>query len=387
MKSISAEAMAAIEAGEAIVTGAVEFYTPGLGPVGVPEASDVILTWQQAGDPFPVSPDTGTMALAYFDDAGDQIGAKEQLPSINTTAGEWTLRTLNSSTPAGAIRMRVYIGVTRGSGVDATQAFDDVALTVGGVQVPLTNPGGEADGIELENPTGWIPELGSLYALSSHSSVPGLMPYEGSFFLYGGTNNIISAYQDVYLSEIAPPEPVPVEAVLRVWGGYGPIELDGEVYEGVGDRGLAQQTGGAVGGIAQGLELTLSRIEPELLVLLDADEIKGGACILRRLIFASDGKTLLDYDIWERGRVDTVSTVETIGGQATIKVGVESAARGLGRVGARMRADSDQRLINPNDGYFRKASYAGEKMLYWGGKKPARTQGSTYAGNPASGGA
>jgi hypothetical protein len=107
---------------------------------------------------------------------------------------------------------------------------------------------------------------------------------------------------------------------------------------------------------------------------LDADEIKGGAAVMRRLIFASDGKTLLDYDIWDRGRIDAVSTVETIGAGAAIKVSVESAARGLGRSGQRMRSDSDQRLINPNDGYFRKAAYAGEKMLYWGGKKPARTQ-------------
>ena len=380
MKSISAPAMAAIEAGEAIVAGAVEFYTPGLGPVGVPEATDVILTWQQAGDQFPVGSDSGTMNVYYYDENGDEIGA-DGLASINVAPNQWTLRTLNSSTPAGAVRLRVVINIARGSGTDATQGFDDISLTIGGTSVPLTN-----SGAELGDSTGWTSIFGYIDAVTYHTSHPDLTAYEGTYYFNGGINNVVQVYQDVYLSEIAPPEPVPVEAVLRVWGGYGPLELDGEIYEGIGDRGLAQHTAGTIGGIAQGIELILSRVEPELLVLLDADEIKGGAVILRRLIFASDGKTLLDYDIWDRGRVDAVETVERIGSEATIKVSVESAARGLGRSGQRMRSDSDQRLINPNDGYFRKTSYAGEKMLYWGGKKPNRVGGSTYIGSPSSGG-
>lgn len=378
--------MAAIEAGEAIVTGAVEIYTPGRGPVGIPEATSVILTWQQTGDAFELAPGRGGMELEFFDESSNSLSFLAAA-DINTTPEAWTLRTLETETPAGATRLRVSMFVTRGSGVEAAQGFDDISLTIGGTAVPLTNPDAE-----LGNMTGWTNKAGYMVAVDSYTyfftgGSYTSTPYEGDYLFIGGNNNIVGVYQDVYLSELAPPEPVPVEAALRVWGGYGPIELDGETYEGVGDRGLAQQTGGALGGIAQGVELSLSRIEPELLSTLDADEIKGGAVILRRLIFASDGKTLLDYDIWERGRVDTVSTVETIGGQAMIKVGVESAARGLGRVGARMRSDSDQRLINPNDGYFRYTSFAGEKMLYWGGKKPSRVGGSTYIGNPTSGGA
>jgi hypothetical protein len=44
-----------------------------------------------------------------------------------------------------------------------------------------------------------------------------------------------------------------------------------------------------------------------------------------------------------------------------------------------MRSDSDQRLINPTDGYFKNTAYAGEKMLYWGGKKPTRTAAAAAA--------
>jgi hypothetical protein len=67
-----------------------------------------------------------------------------------------------------------------------------------------------------------------------------------------------------------------------------------------------------------------------------------------------------------------VDTVETIGGAAAIRASVESAARALGRSGARQRSDPDQRLINATDGYFKFTAYAAEKSLYWGGKKPSR---------------
>lgn len=166
---------------------------------------------------------------------------------------------------------------------------------------------------------------------------------------------------------------------IRVWGGHAPLEIDGELYQPIGDRGLAQQTAGAIGGFAQGLTLSLSGIEPHVLDLLDGDEIKGASAVLRRLIFASDGKTLLDAQVFDRGRVDTVESDEVIGGTATVNVAVETAARGLGSSGARQRSDSDQRLINPNDGYFKNTAFAGEKMLYWGGKRP-RTGGSALGG-------
>lgn len=158
----------------------------------------------------------------------------------------------------------------------------------------------------------------------------------------------------------------------RVWGGYGVLQIDGNDYLPLGDRGFAQQTAGAIGGVAQGMTLTLSGVEAAALALLDPDEVKGAGVIIYRLIFASDGQTLLDAHLFDRGRGDTLDTIETIGGGAAIKFMVESAARGLGRSGARQRSDPDQRLINEDDGYFKNTAYAFEKSLYWGGKKPSR---------------
>lgn len=168
---------------------------------------------------------------------------------------------------------------------------------------------------------------------------------------------------------------------ICLWGGYGVLQIDGDDYLPLGNRATAQ-TAGAIGGVAQGIKLTLSGVEAAALALLDAEEVKRASAVLYRLIFASDGKTLLDGHLFDRGHVDTVDTVETVGGAAAIEVAVESAARGLGRQGARQRSDSDQRLINPDDGYFKNTAWAAEKALYWGGKKPARA-GSVLT-NPAA---
>jgi hypothetical protein len=163
---------------------------------------------------------------------------------------------------------------------------------------------------------------------------------------------------------------------IRVWGGHGPITFGGNTYKGLGDRAFVQQTSGAIGGVAQGMVLSVSGVEPAALALLDPDEVKSASVVIYRLIFASDGKTLLDAHVFDRGRIDTVDSEEVIGGPAAIKLNVESAARGLGHSGARQRADADQRLIDSTDGYFKNTGYAPEKMLYWGGKKPSRAIGT-----------
>lgn len=172
------------------------------------------------------------------------------------------------------------------------------------------------------------------------------------------------------------------DPAVYVWGGPGILPLLGEDYLGLDDRGVAQRTEGALGAAAGGITLNLSGIDPAALELLDADELRQAPAVIRRLIFAGDGKTLLGHHVFDRGRCDRVATVETVGGKAVIRVNVDDAARGLGRSGQRMCSDSDQRLINPADGYFKNTAYAGEKMLYWGGKRPQRA-GSALTSNPS----
>lgn len=169
------------------------------------------------------------------------------------------------------------------------------------------------------------------------------------------------------------------DPIVRVWGGWHPLTFDGRTFDPIGDRGLAQVTGGALGDAAQNITLTLSGIDPETLALLDADGLSGAPAVLWRLIFDQSGNTLLDFHVWARGRLDTIERDEEIGSTAAITAQLETAAKGLGRRGARMRSDADQRLIDPADGFFKNVSYAGEKTLYWGGRRPARA-GSALGG-------
>jgi len=158
---------------------------------------------------------------------------------------------------------------------------------------------------------------------------------------------------------------------IRVWGGYGPQVVDGETYDGIGDAGLCSVSGGALGGSEQSVTLELSGVEPEVVAMFDATTLRRVVTIIRRLIFDSSGTRMLHAEVFTRGTLDQVPVEETPGGTATIKAMVETAARGLGRRGGRMRTDADQRLIKLNDGGFKAIAYAGQKNLYWAGKKPA----------------
>lgn len=166
---------------------------------------------------------------------------------------------------------------------------------------------------------------------------------------------------------------------IRVWSGHGILPLDGADYLPLGDREVGIATGAALGGIAQNLSLSLSGIEPALVELLDAASVKNAPVRVMTLIFDGSGTVLLDWFVHRRGRVDRVIVRETSGGTATITVEVEGPGRGLGRRTGRMRSDADQRLIDPDDGGMRQVSFAAEKTLYWGGRRPSRA-GDAYGG-------
>lgn len=159
---------------------------------------------------------------------------------------------------------------------------------------------------------------------------------------------------------------------VRVWSGHVTLTIDHASFLPMADRGLVRVSGGALGSAAANTEMTLSGIDPETMALLDAEEVRRAPVTLWRLIFAGNGNDLLDTEVYQRGRLDQLTTIETIGGEAAIKAMVETAARGLGRKGGRMRSDADQRLVKPNDGFLRHIGYAAELTLYFGGKVPAQ---------------
>lgn len=173
---------------------------------------------------------------------------------------------------------------------------------------------------------------------------------------------------------------------LRVWGGYGLIVIEDEVFSPVGDAGLIKVSAGTLGGAEVGAEVTLSTVDPDALAITDLTVLRGVAVVVWRLIFDSSGVQLLQASVYLRGRIDEVTTSETPGGSASITLKIEGAARGLGRRSGRMRTDADQRLISETDGSLRRVSHAGEKVIYAGGKPPVRAGQAIGGSGPGYGG-
>lgn len=167
---------------------------------------------------------------------------------------------------------------------------------------------------------------------------------------------------------------------FRVWGGHGDLTLDGQVYLGIGDRGLATVGGGQMGSAEQGAELVLSGVDPDTLALIDYPSVRGAAVILWELVFDGAGATLLAANVDKRGRIDRMPREDTPGGAAILRVAVEGAVRGLGRHGVRMRTDADQRLFLGTDGGFSRVAYAGQKQLFLGGRPPQRAEAAVGGG-------
>lgn len=159
---------------------------------------------------------------------------------------------------------------------------------------------------------------------------------------------------------------------VRAFSGQGVVTIGGEEFQGIDHAGLVVNTGGMLGAVAQSDTLQLSGVDPDTLALLDADDVRGAPVAMYRLVADPSGTALVDARVFRRGRIDRIETEEVAGGTAVVRVTIEGAARGLGRRGARLRSDADQRMIDPDDGGMRRLSFAGEKMLYWGGKMPAR---------------
>ncbi|MFZ3005853.1 MAG: hypothetical protein WA047_06730 [Phenylobacterium sp.] len=162
---------------------------------------------------------------------------------------------------------------------------------------------------------------------------------------------------------------------VLVWSGYGELEINGETYIGVGDHGLMSVVSGAVGGAEQNIALELSGVDPETLALFDMQALRRAPVVCYRLVFDGAGRVMLAAPVFARGRLDQAPKQETPGGTASIRALVETAARGLGRAGGRVRSAADQALVDPADDGLNGVTYAGQTLVYWGGKPPS----SAYA--------
>jgi hypothetical protein len=363
MKTFSDDALAALERGDAIVSASVEILTGSLIPKPFNAGDTVEVSWQQNTFVQVGGNDEARMGIAFFDASRSQIGSTTW--STLTQPTTWTARTVSDTVPSDCCFIRIYQDRQRIAGINNDGYIDSIGLTIDGAAIAVVNGGAETgDG------TGWAVTLGALIVQNDTIGAPGTpVPADGAYYFSGGNYAQSTAYQE-FSNGFESISGTPI----RLWGGYGDADLPSDAgtstFKGIGDRGLIQSSSGAIGGTAQNTTLGLSGIEAAALDVLD--EVKEASVVVRRLIYDSAGKTLLGAYVYSRGRLDELKTSEVIGGAAAIQVSVEGAARGLGRRGGRLRSDADQRLVSSSDGFFRNVSFAAQKTLYWGGKKPAK---------------
>lgn len=168
----------------------------------------------------------------------------------------------------------------------------------------------------------------------------------------------------------------------RVWSGYGQLTIDSQDFKGIGARALIVPTGSQGGGSAEGTRLTLSGVDPDVAQTIEDEDYHQKPCTIWRLIFSPD-HVLLGAAVFLRGRVDTVTITEQVGGDSSIEFDIEGPRRDMSRRGARIRSDSDQRVLGGSgDAAMKHISYAARKTLVWG-QKPA-TAGQVLGGTQGS---
>jgi hypothetical protein len=234
MKTLATAAKAAIVAGEAIVSGAVEI-TP-LGAVNYTTVDTVDLS--------------ATANAAH--NASDAISL-----ALGVTLGGFD--------PSDIVRVSLPAGQTY------------VAYSVWGVPSPANEPGHTGS----QHWFNVIPDgvAGSMFYVGDLLTYDGYAAARAAFgsTTFTGASAYTFYIQDNPISDNAGGLSILVErgvAVgtadpLRLWGGYGPLAIAGDdVRRASATAAMAQQTAGAIGGVAQGMTLGLSGIEPEVLALV-----------------------------------------------------------------------------------------------------------------------
>lgn len=159
------------------------------------------------------------------------------------------------------------------------------------------------------------------------------------------------------------------EEPIRLWSGYGTLEINSENYEGAGQAALITPTSSSIGGANDGLTIDVSGLDPATAQLTEDTDYHQKPVTIYRLIFAPDTRTLLGATTFLRGRVDSITIIETIGGKSSLQLQIEGPRRDMNRRGARIRSDTDQRILGgAGDAGFKHIGTAQRKTLTWGNK-------------------
>lgn len=155
----------------------------------------------------------------------------------------------------------------------------------------------------------------------------------------------------------------PIALNMSTWD----LPFGGVTYKGAYGLGTISPVNDKPGEV-QGLTLMLFGDTSAIaLALDDSDKVQGTALTIRTALIETVNYTVLDAPIDWSGELDTMLISED-GQQCTIQVSAESRAVDLLRGNPSFYNDSEQRLIDPNDGSFLYVTDQVDKQVTW----PAR---------------
>jgi len=161
------------------------------------------------------------------------------------------------------------------------------------------------------------------------------------------------------------------EGLYGFWGGHGPITVNSITYQGAGSLIEISQLNLGSDLAASPLTVTLravpeTALTPDVLATIDDYGYKNKPAHLMLAYFDPVAGVIVTAFQWWQGYIDTIEHNQTVGGEYTLIAHLEPLSLDHSRVGYRMRSDSDQRLIDPNDRFFEHAGTTATMKIQYG---------------------
>ena len=207
-----------------------------------PVIGTVELSWSQNTFVQPGGNDEARMGIGFLDVDGALIGSVAWSSYAQPTT--WTSRSVSAVAPAGARRVRIYMGMQRLAGSYCDGYIDGISATLDGISLSLDNPSAESG-----NTTGWTNEVGAIdWALGGAPSTGGTFPpaADGSYYFSGGFSATAIAYQDVNAGtgDMNPAHIIHEALTDTVWGmGTPATALDDAAFRAAADTLFAENFG------------------------------------------------------------------------------------------------------------------------------------------------
>ncbi len=163
--------------------------------------------------------------------------------------------------------------------------------------------------------------------------------------------------------------------MVGFFSGIGTIVFGDVTFHGAGTLFDIQRIGGSLDGAAVGLSVRLNGdaregLDATALASIETVPYQGRSFWLYRRYMQPETYAEIATELFFRGYIDTIDHNISEGGEAYLEAKIESRSLDLGRSGYRMRTDTDQRLLDANDGFFRNIGTVSKREIKWANQAP-----------------